>query len=441
MSGITKTRLEFVSQDTLPDIPVQILRENDYYGVFSFETEKNVRLNQKIVPHLFHIMIDISETMLEPISPINKHTKLDIVIHTIRDMLYYLANRHPNNYVIIKGFGSYIHTYVEKTEVTPKNVEKLLSCIKQNIHRASSADIGLVLNQLKLDVSNNAGPDQSVLFFTDGLGDINANPDVLLEQILPDVPSHYITVGYTHNSDLMYRLGHAHANTSNWFIDNEDQIENISNEILFNELNKCASDICITVTYGTIFDYNRGCFVKQLQLGGVTYDSKRHFHIVSNHMHDCSVILQSGTTQILSEKLLSVPTHIPMYITQQYLRLGVQYMQASALLNTNNANTCAIHKQQYELYLNMLKPVDLFMRVLISDIQILIKYVESESPDQVHTYLNARMDSHGLERTYGTVDEISLLLNTNNIEPPKLVRHDVDNNFDYFSSENADINS
>ena len=59
MSGITKTRLEFVSQDTLPDIPVQILRENDYYGVFSFETEKNVRLNQKIVPHLFHIMIDI----------------------------------------------------------------------------------------------------------------------------------------------------------------------------------------------------------------------------------------------------------------------------------------------------------------------------------------------------------------------------------------------
>ena len=430
MSEITTTSLAFVSQSELPHTPIQTLRDDESYGVFLFETE-NVSTSKHENKHVFHIMVDVSASMSDKISDYSNQTKCDLVVHTLVNILHYFADKCSNVYVVVKGFDTYIHTYITKVKVTSGNVDDLVSRVKK-IRPMMSTDIGLALNELKLDTSNNGEANQSIIFLTDG-SPTKGEQDIerLSELVSPEVPSYFIALGDNHNSDLMYRLGHQTSNTSNWFIPDIEQTGNVYGEIIFNELNKCANNVCITVSDGKIFDYNKGCFVESLDIGNIAYESNRQFHIVSNNVDACSVVIKSDSFVILSNKVITDSVKNPIYtvgMIKQYLRLGVQYMQASTINTNTIVDNCAIRLQQYESYLSAIESFieqnndDLFVQGLITDVRILIRC--AESLNNTRRFLVARADSQGRQQTCNTVSEVSLMDDNyiGKLEKPKLTR-------------------
>jgi len=429
MSVITTTSLEFVPQSELPHTPIQTLRDGESYGVFSFETEIVSKLKHEN-GHMFHIMVDVSASMSDKISDHSNQTKCDLVVHTLINILHYFADNCTNVHVVVKGFDTYIHTYITKVKVTSENVDDLVARVKK-IRPMLSTDIELALIELKLDTSNNDEVNQSIIFLTDG-SPTKGEQDIeqLSELVSQNVPSHFIALGDNHNSDLMYRFGHQYPNTSNWFIPNIEQTGNVYGEIIFNELNNCANNVCITVSDGKIFDYNKGCFVDSLDIGNIAYESNRQFHIVTNNVDACLVVIESDSFAILSNKMV---LNDPLYVVgmiKQYLRLGVQYMQASAIRNTIR-NSCTIRLQQYESYLSTIESFieknndDPFVQGLITDVRILIRCAESF--DDTRRFLVARADSQGRQQTCNTVSEFTMMDDNDirTLEKPKLTRQRV----------------
>ena len=200
------------------------IEDTSNYGVLSLEMS-DIQIND--APILFHIMLDVSGSMSDIVS--HNRTKMQLLKHTIENMIHYFAENTENVYICVKGFDNNIHDYIEPSLVSKSNIDILLNKISK-IRPMQSTNIGLALETLQSDMTSDVNEDKYnvAILLTDGhptsgIMDINE----LMNIVLRDKTYHFIALGNEHNGNLMNALGHYHSETRNWFINEIEHTGNV----------------------------------------------------------------------------------------------------------------------------------------------------------------------------------------------------------------------
>ena len=414
------------------------IEDTSNYGVLSLETS-DIKTND--LPILFHIMLDVSGSMSDIVS--HNRTKIQLLKHTIVNMIHYFAENTENVYICVKGFDNNIHNYIEPILVSKSNVDILLNKISK-IRPIQSTDIGLALETLQNDMSNEINEDKYNvgILLTDGhptSGKMEINE--LVNIILHDKTYHFIALGNEHNGDLMNALGNYHSETSNWFINEIEHTGNVYGEIIFNETNRLCKNNIIHVENGTIYDYRKGTFHNQLNIGTLSREEKKEYHILANNQYICNIFIE-GIQIESNEKYKKIAnktkcnigenleTNNNIFVTKHYLRLCVQLLlynvrsDLEKVRTIDNSFTCfqlPIHQpklKKNDKYINHAKKLkkiilevgkennlenDLFLTGLINDLHVLLN--TTGHVDQ-YKHITSRESSQGRQSSYNTASQM-----------------------------------
>ena len=444
----------------VPDLDIGI-ETNKNYGVLSLQVDGN-DIECK-TPILFHIMLDVSGSMSDIVS--HNRTKMQLLKHTITNMIYYFAENTSHVFISVKGFDDRIHNYIEPTLVSRKNLNELLEKLDL-IHPMQLTDIGLALETLKTDMEKNVedvSNEQHVgILLTDGyptVGTVDVNK--LIDLVTPNKSYHFIALGNEHNANLMNKLGRLNSNTSNWFIDDIEHTGNVYGEIIFNEINKLYKDNIITIQNGTIYDYNGGCFSVNLHIGNLSKETKKEYHILVDDINECNIYIAGYVVDQNIPYTISASKNIPsvfnnignkldddnaLFIIKQYFRLCVQkilfMIQKDLEDNCSNDNLNRFHfpipikfenhSYNFDEKLKLLKSKiiefsdennlqdDDFINGLLNDLNVAIN---SKGNKDQYKHIVARGDTQGKQTTFSTASQLEDdPIDFSKIRPPKLRR-------------------
>jgi hypothetical protein len=460
-------RVEYTSQ-SMPDVSIDIDNQKKY-GVLSLQVDDNIILDES--PILFHIMLDVSGSMSDYVS--HNRTKMQLLKHTITNMLYYFAENTNNVYIDIKGFDDRIHNYIDSTLVTKLNVNDLLD--KLHLMRPmNSTDIGLALDTLKqnMEVTDDIEKRHVGILLTDGHPTSGClEIDELTQDVLQDKSYHFIALGDEHNAQLMNALGHSHSRTNNWFINEIEHTGNVYGEIIFNETNLVFENNVICVENGTIYDYRKGTFVNQLEIGNLSKETTKEYHMLVDNIDECEIFIEGiyskggDSFKILAGKSVQnslikdeLPNHVlfknlmalddsnSTFITKHYFRLCVQKMLFSIRKDLEKSLTIDMHcfrmpippprlkkvnKELYDNVRDLKKKIidfsekkniekDEFIIGLLNDLNVVIN---SDGSDDQYKHISAREDTQGKQTAFNTSSQMEDDPdNFTPIERPKLVR-------------------
>ena len=289
------------------------IKENQEYGICAIHCGKENPLEE---PILFHFMIDVSGSMSDFTE--KGRTKMQLLIHTLSNMIRYLGENHQHVALIVKGFDNQIHDYVPKTEITKENVSQIISKLN-GILPMQSTDIGIALDEMHKNMESEKEIRQVGIFLTDGeITQGETDTTTLVSKLPSEIPFHFIALGYEHNERLMYSLGHASNYTFNWFINQLEQTGNIYGEILYNELHKVWENVYLEIEHGHLFDYYLQEFVTRLPIKNVSGESEKHFHLITNDKDICKVTLHGWNLVTQTNELVPI-TDLPPLIPQDQI--------------------------------------------------------------------------------------------------------------------------
>ncbi len=310
----------------------------DKYGTLSFDIP-NVEVQPK-KSLLFHIYIDVSGSMSDIIQcPTDFITnpgrsKIQLLKHTLNNILYHFAEKCSNIYVQVKGFDDCIHNYIDPVEVTTKNIAELISKIEP-IRPMNSTDIGLALTMLNKDIETEYFDipikNRVAILLTDGEPTSGiCGLSELAEIVSKQCSHHFIGLGNQHNGSLLHKLGHKNIYTTNWFINDIEHTGNVYGEILFNETHRVIYETIIQVTGGKIYDFIKGEFVENLAIGTLYGETKKNYHLMIDDEENFNVIITGkdagdlSALNISANKLIANDGEANLDINKQYIRLCVQ---------------------------------------------------------------------------------------------------------------------
>ena len=88
--------------------------EQDIYGVLSFNVPSH---ETTTLPVFYDVMVDVSGSMSDKLC--DGRTKMQLIIHTLTNILHHFAENTQNSHIQITGFDDTIHSYIKRTVVTP----------------------------------------------------------------------------------------------------------------------------------------------------------------------------------------------------------------------------------------------------------------------------------------------------------------------------------
>jgi len=445
------------------------------YGALSFNVT-NMEMNT--CPQLFDFMVDVSGSMSDKTR--DGRTKMQLIIHTLTNMVHYFAENAANVYIRVVGFDDAIHRYIELTNVTPENVNELIEKISK-MHPQNLTNIELALNTVADHVRETVDTlphnRRMIVLLTDG--DTTAgenNPQSLAALIPSGVSANFIALGDNHNESIMYALGHRNPLTSNWFVSELEHAGNVYGEIVYNETHPVLDNAIIRMTDGQIFDYITGKFVDELALGMLSSESKKQYHIITSNPDTCVATIfatNSRDGSHIEVEISDMPPLVtclsecvdePHFVLSQYLRLGVQSLMSESRIafkhfgsiqshpltpklhpkralddiyaeniiddghveDERNAQRKNLRKRSSALRKYILDFIeqhnlndDALLNGLCDDLNVLIKTIEN--PNGAVKFSAAREDSQGRQTTYNTVSDMQIDPTTP-IRPPLLQR-------------------
>ena len=387
------------------------LEENQDYGVCIVNAKKLDPIQEHI---LFHFMIDVSGSMSDVTE--RGRTKMQLLIHTLRNMIRYFSNNHENIHIIVKGFDDRIHNVINKTHITKDNFVEL-SNLLHDVVPLGCTDIYNALMTMKNDMHTHRHMRQVGIFLTDGeITQGENSPDKLAELIPSNIPFHFIALGHDHNASVMHRLGHCTHVTNNWFINELEQTGNIYGEILYNELHKVLENVSLKIENGVLFDYYSQEFVEELFLGSISGETEKHYHVISHDTDNCVVQIKGtlpGSQEEYVHEISEIPPLIPsddatieflykspFFMEIQFCRLVTQVYLGKARMKFQN--------QQPEHH-------DIFTRVGRTGASILEVANFRERIKNYLAFLNQFIDTNHLgenEWTRILCDDLAILLQT-----------------------------
>ena len=421
------------------------------YGVLSLETPDSASSSNTM---LFSFMIDVSGSMSDIVS--KGRSKMQLLRHTLQNMMLYFAHKRENVYVEIKGFDNEIHHYVDVICVTKENVNEIINKI-QGIHPMNSTDIGLAIKTMNqildteyeyIETYNKVG-----ILITDGEPTSGiTNVSNLIELTNSKYINHFIALGHDHNSQLMNGLGKKYSTSCDWFIDDIELTGNVYGEILFNETNRVLDHCTIEVTNGTIYDFKKGSFESNLNIGNLSSESKKEFHILSENMENVVIVL-NGTNSLTREIynticIIETPeTENNVSLLKQYCRLCVQKFLYDVRCNLGRKNdNLSLRRNCFRIGLptrhHIIDPEKIqYATTLKDNLQTFVKQHHLEDDEMLQgllrdlvtieemnhsildpfTYLNARENTQGRQLAFDCGSQ-TIDLEESTLGPPELTR-------------------
>ena len=319
-------------------------KPTEQYGVLCIQTE-NVPLTRD--PILFHFQVDVSGSMSDITS--DGRTKMQLIIHTLTNMLHYFAEKCENGYVQVTGFDDKIHPYIAPVHVTSENVNELVAILAK-MRPMEFTDIGMAIQQLckdiEEDVLNIPRQKHVGILLTDGEPTMGIqNPKDLAALVPTDISMNFIALGDEHSGDVMHALGHVSPLSSNWFVDKLEHTGNVYGEIIFNELNRVSEATELRIKNGRIYDYTCGKFVEHLHIGILSAETCKFYHILTDDPNCCEVDItgNSSTGDHYCWTASDMPPLIPqedvdkpfstddvLFVEKQWVRMHVQILMSNA---------------------------------------------------------------------------------------------------------------
>jgi hypothetical protein len=276
-------------------------------------------------PILFHFMIDVSGSMTDIVN--HGRTKMQLLIHTLTNMVHYFAENTQNVFIQVKGFDDCIHPYIDTIHVTKENVDMIIRKLAK-IRPMQMTNIGLALETMRDDLKTSDIANQVGIFLTDGDATVGElSPSKLVPHIPLDIPFHFIALGAEHNPYMMYRLGHCSKYTNNWFIAEIEQTGNVYGEILYNELHRVGTDAKLEIHNGRLYDYHAQTFVTTLHIGSLYADTEKHYHIITTNPDECFIML-NGNRYDNHERIDIKITDVPPLLSMDHIQSGFTFQHS-----------------------------------------------------------------------------------------------------------------
>jgi len=460
MSGFnplfTKQTLQFESKIVDPVlVPISNIIDAKF-GILNL-TAASEPLSDRTQEFIF--TVDCSGSMSDQCS--DGRTKMQHIVHTIKNMILYFKENSINAFVTINTFDHKIYTVLKRCFITDENFSEIIKKVGQitprgstNIEKALENSREILL-KIKTDF-----PDHNIshIFMTDGEATAgNVDPDFLSQIVDRSVTNAFIGFGIQHDSTLLNTLGSG-ENSAYYFIDKLENCGLVYGEILHTILYKLLNDVKITIENGLIYDFKNNNWVSSLCVGQIASESNKIYHIASSNPHDCRVTFtgkkmddltdvlftltteQQGNTE--QEQQEDLTTHIYRQRTLQHLSNANGYLKRKNIINNNNNNDSyflferqnipeSFKEQEKGLKDDLISFItemkqymsdkglvhDSFMKNLCDDVYICYKTLGTKFGAM---YVTARQTSQGSQRCYTvshTPDDIPNLINGNSQWP------------------------
>jgi hypothetical protein len=325
---------------------------NKFYGSL------NIHVNQSEItdkPILIKIVVDESESMSECATTRTTRTKIEIVKITLINMMKYLSGISKNIWIELSGFNISVRNYIYALKITPESLDEIIEKINTLIHN-SMTNLELAIDTIQTKAKNMIdNPEEFRTFgilLTDGEATTGiTNPDELMKKIQPGMSISFIALGENHDADTMNKLGNATTTTTNWFISNIEHTGNIYGEILYNELHTLLTNTTLHIINGKIFDYKTNTYVNKLNIGNLSAETKKNYHIICDNPDECIVNISGIDVETQIEFTYKATEMPPLqnvneeylleyndqcFVEIQYIRLLVQEMLSKVrILNTS----------------------------------------------------------------------------------------------------------
>jgi len=288
-----------VSFDTMC-IKHTFLEKDVHFGIVDLYAPKTFANKQNL--H-FVFTVDCSGSMSDRCR--DNRSKMQHILHTLKNILYFLNENCTEDsviYVSVFAFDNRIHTIFQNIKVDLDTIDFMIHKV-ECIRPCDNTNIELALQNARAHIQNvkNEFPHFQIhhLFMTDGQPTAgNESPNILKDLVFVDndIFNYFIGFGIDHNAELLCALGKV-ENSNYYFIDTLENAGLVYGEILHNILYESMNHLVLNVENGLIYNWETNSWNKQLYLQSVSSESRKTFHIITEHLYDC-VILISGNMNI-----------------------------------------------------------------------------------------------------------------------------------------------
>ena len=285
--------------------------------------------------HDFVFMIDCSGSMSEECS--DGKNKMQHIIHTLKNMIvYFKENPDIQSRVSIYTFDDKIATILERSSITPINLNEIISKIDQIVPRGST-NIELALKHLKKTIAaiRSEGDESTCnicnIFMTDGDATVgNCDHIELATMVDRSVTNAFIGFGIDHDAALLNAVSDG-ENSAYYFIDKLENSGYVYGEILHGIIYKLLKNVVINIENGLIYDFKNNSWEQSLAIGEIASESNKMYHICSNNCNGCIVTILSNHNTIVTitnkDEVEDLTKYVYRQRTMQHLFIVKDYLK------------------------------------------------------------------------------------------------------------------
>ena len=297
-----------VFHDEVFPFPVDIIHNNvDKFGILKLTASDTIQYldNLKhIIKHendntekiLLLFTIDHSGSMSDYCK--DKKTKMEQIIHTIKNIVRYFASIQEKKsvYIHINIFDDKVKTIIENVFIDKDSEKKILDELDK-IYPEKSTNIENALksinNSIKYYTENKLYKYNEIvhIFLTDGEITEGETSDKKLEGLINEkINNIFIGFGEDHDARLLSRLGNT-KNGEYYFVDFLEKAGLIYGEITHNVLHKIFDSVNIVLENCVIYDWKTNKWVSELNIGSMIKEKELIYQIKSYQPNNINISL------------------------------------------------------------------------------------------------------------------------------------------------------
>jgi von Willebrand factor type A domain len=392
-----------------------IIEENENFGIFKLKMKK---MDITKEPTLFLFTMDKTSSM-EEYTDTGK-TKIDIVIQTMVNILYYLSQQSADVYVRVHGFNQGVDIEIDTVKITKENVAGLVDKIRAvrasgitNIEKALQ-----IANETLHDYSSENTDHQIChIFMTDGYPTVgNDNSGELAEMINENFGNIFVGFGEDHNASLLKSLSEV-GTSSYQFVNEMENTSLVYGEMIHSYLYPCVRKATLLVENGLIYNWRTNTWTSRLDEDILVSEIEKIYHIKKDKGASVAIDLHGFVAKNTQELHILNTTEIPHLITMEtgdivendLTKYMFRHKTQEMLFRSKNLD---IDREERRLLKSDLRDFfkkmrdymrandlleDAFMKMLCDDIYVTYSTMDQK---QGQMFALARYTSQGRQQTY-----------------------------------------
>lgn len=416
-SVIERSGLEFHVVNTTNET-FDFIENNEDFGILTLKMKK---VNITTIPLLIIFTIDNSGSMNE--TDIKNTSKMEFVIQTFKNILYYLSKQNAPIYIYVHTFNSDVSIIIDTTIVTLENVQELITKV-ENIQAFNDTNIELALqktNEFVIDYSNKYPTHQIChLCMTDGTPTSgNSDSEYLTKMVNNNFANIFIGFGEDHNIKLMQKLSD-NEKSDYQFVNDMENTALIYGETMHRYLFPCIRDAEIIVENGLIYNWKTNVWSDRLYEHIIIGEIEKKYHIKKALNAYVEINVYGTVNPDEPNSLLDTIDELPRLVTVNtgaimetdlttfmFRQKTQEMLYKTKMLNIQpyNKNKKTELKQEFLEFFNKMRIYmknnnlleDEFMKLLCDDLHVTYTTMDTKMGGM---YSLARHTSQGSQQTY-----------------------------------------